>query len=49
MSDDDWEKEVDEIVDNKKDVQASKKFEDEDAHDSDEEKKKAETAKKVAV
>ena len=49
MSDDDWEKEVDEIVDNKKDVQTIKKFEDEDAHDSDEEKKKAEAAKKVAV
>ena len=49
MSDDDWEKECDDIVEDKKDVQATNKFEDEDDHDSDEERKKEEERKKTAV
>ena len=51
MSDsDDWEKEVDDIVENKKEEVKNTKFADEeDAVDSDEEKKKVEEAKKTAV
>ena len=50
MSDsDDWEKEVDEIVDNKKEeVKVQNKFDDEDAVDSDEERAKEEEKKKAA-
>lgn len=49
MSDDDWEKEVDDIVGDKKEEVKTNKFADEeDAVDSDEEKKqKAEEAKKT--
>ena len=46
MSDDDWEKEVDDIVENKKEEVKTNKFADEDAVDSDEERKKAEEGKK---
>ena len=40
MSDDDWEKEVDNIVEDKKEVEKATKFADEDKFDSDEERKK---------
>lgn len=47
MSDDDWEKEVDDIVENKKEEVKTTKFDDEDKVDSDEEEKKAAEALKA--
>jgi len=50
MSDsDDWEKEVDDIVEDKKEeVKVQSKFDDEDAVDSDEERAKEEVKKQAA-
>jgi len=50
MSDDDWEKAIDDIVEDKKkeEVKIETKFADEDAYDSDEERKKKEEEKTKA-
>jgi hypothetical protein len=48
MSDDDWEKECDDVLEDKKEVAKDNKFEDEDNYDSDEEKKKKDEEAKKA-